>query len=178
MHIDYIAHVYETKEIRVNSDNTLQEGETVQLAAEVREIDYQGNTTDWVNVSTREQTEWKTDKEGVATVNSNGVVKAEGRGTAKITALWKKGPYYIWENVTITVGEDNELPEEPVTACSQPQPGRTLEGQIMDPVVTAMIRADQRGSEPFDVLKGIPTSESIYGNVFSRDYLYEHTLYK
>jgi hypothetical protein len=175
LHIDYIAHVYETKEIRVNSDNTLQEGETVQLAAEVREIDYQGNTTDWVNVSTREQTEWKTDKEGVATVNSNGVVKAEGRGTAKITALWKKGPYYIWENVTITVGEDNELPEEPVTACSQPQPGRTLEGQIMDPVVTAMIRADQRGSEPFDVLKGIPTSESIYGNVFSRDYLYEHT---
>ncbi|KAF4324936.1 hypothetical protein G195_001755 [Phytophthora kernoviae 00238/432] len=45
--------------------------------------------------------------------------------------------------------------------CTQPAPGRTIDGKYMDPVVTAMIKADQRGSEMFDVLKGIPTSESL-----------------
>ncbi|MFJ2046536.1 DUF5704 domain-containing protein [Paenibacillus taichungensis] len=58
--------------------------------------------------------------------------------------------------------------------CTAPQPGRTIDGKYMDPVVTAMIKADQRGSEMFDVLKGIPTSESLYGNVFSRDYLFQN----
>ncbi|PQP80384.1 hypothetical protein C0Q44_28605 [Paenibacillus sp. PCH8] len=58
--------------------------------------------------------------------------------------------------------------------CTQPAPGRTIDGKYMDPVVTAMIKADQRGSEMFDVLKGIPTSESLYGNVFSRDYLFQN----
>lgn len=58
--------------------------------------------------------------------------------------------------------------------CTAPQPGRTLEGKYMDPGVTGMIKADQRGNEHFDVLKGIPTSESLYGNVFSRDYLFQN----
>lgn len=44
----------------------------------------------------------------------------------------------------------------------------------MTPAVRAMIKADQRGSEPFDVLKGIPTSESLYGNVFALDYLFKN----
>ncbi|WP_244214031.1 DUF5704 domain-containing protein [Paenibacillus barcinonensis] len=44
----------------------------------------------------------------------------------------------------------------------------------MNPAVRAMIKADQRGSEPFDVLKGIPTSESLYGNVFALNYLFKN----
>ncbi|MCP1186542.1 DUF5704 domain-containing protein [Paenibacillus sp. 1781tsa1] len=83
-----------------------------------------------------------------------------------------KYPYYYVYFYYKLRGDGPAIPDN---ACTEPVPGRTLEGKIMDPVVTAMIRADQRGSEPFDVLKGIPTSESIYGNVFSRDYLYEHT---
>ncbi|MCP1187258.1 DUF5704 domain-containing protein [Paenibacillus sp. 1781tsa1] len=58
--------------------------------------------------------------------------------------------------------------------CTQPAPGRTIDGKVMDPVVSGMIKADQRGNEMFDVLKGIPTSESLYGNVFSRDYLFQN----
>ncbi|QKS56145.1 hypothetical protein HUB98_07165 [Paenibacillus barcinonensis] len=58
--------------------------------------------------------------------------------------------------------------------CTQPVPGRTIDGKVMDPAVRAMIKADLRGNERFDVLKGIPTSESLYGNVFSRDYLFQN----
>lgn len=58
--------------------------------------------------------------------------------------------------------------------CTRPVPGRTIDGRVMDPVVSGLIKADLRGSERFDVLKGIPTSESLYGNVFSRDYLFQN----
>lgn len=57
--------------------------------------------------------------------------------------------------------------------CTVPTPGQSITGKFMNPVVTAMIRADVRGSEQFDVLQGIPTSENLYGNVFARKYLYQ-----
>lgn len=63
----------------------------------------------------------------------------------------------------------------PGLVCTKPEPGRTLEGKYMDPSATGVIKADARGNEPFDVLKGIPTSESLYGNVFSKEYLVQNT---
>ncbi|NGZ77316.1 DUF5704 domain-containing protein, partial [Saccharibacillus alkalitolerans] len=53
------------------------------------------------------------------------------------------------------------------------QPGRTIEGEDMQPAVSAVIKADQRDREIFDVLQGIPTSESLYGNVLAKDYLHQ-----
>ena len=67
-----------------------------------------------------------------------------------------------------------DIPTNPGLVCTKPEPGRTLEGKHMDPTATGVIKADARGSEPFDVLKGIPTSESLYGNVFSKDYLVQN----
>lgn len=59
------------------------------------------------------------------------------------------------------------------TSCTTPSAGQSIIEKFMDPVVTAKIRADARGSEQFDVLQGIPTSESLYGNVSARNYLYQ-----
>ena len=67
-----------------------------------------------------------------------------------------------------------DIPTNPGLVCTKPEPGRTLEGKHMDPTATGVIKADIRGSEPFDVLKGIPTSESLYGNVSSKDYLVQN----
>lgn len=69
---------------------------------------------------------------------------------------------------------ETNAPPPPDAECTISAPGQSVSGKYMDPVVTAMIRADARGSEPFDVLQGIPTSESLYGNVFARNYLYQN----
>ncbi|MEK4045148.1 DUF5704 domain-containing protein [Paenibacillus sp. FSL H8-0048] len=54
----------------------------------------------------------------------------------------------------------------------EPLPGGTKEAEIMEPSVTASIQADKRGQEKFDVLKGIPTSESLYVQAQAKSYLY------
>jgi hypothetical protein len=54
-------------------------------------------------------------------------------------------------------------------------PGASRQAEVMDPNVTAVIRADTRGAEKFDVLKGIPTSESLYVNATAKSYLYRNT---
>ncbi|WP_373456878.1 DUF5704 domain-containing protein [Paenibacillus sp. MDMC362] len=66
-------------------------------------------------------------------------------------------------------------PDPPEASCTRPSPGTKMNGRYMDPVVTAKILADLRGSERFDVLQGIPTSESLYGNILARNYLYQNT---
>ncbi|MFB4321665.1 DUF5704 domain-containing protein [Priestia sp. BR_2] len=66
-------------------------------------------------------------------------------------------------------------PPPPTNSCTPPAPGAQINGKYMDPVVTAKILADQRGSEMFDVLQGIPTSESLYGNILARNYLFQNT---
>ncbi|WP_426333955.1 DUF5704 domain-containing protein [Paenibacillus silvae] len=79
--------------------------------------------------------------------------------------------YYVYYYYKL---KNPEEPNNPDIVCTRPEPGQTMEGESMNPAVRAMIKADQRGSEPFDVLKGIPTSESLYGNVFALDYLFKN----
>ncbi|MGE7828989.1 DUF5704 domain-containing protein [Paenibacillus sp. NPDC093718] len=66
-------------------------------------------------------------------------------------------------------------PDPPNASCTPPAPGAKMNGRFMDPVVTAKILADQRGSERFDVLQGIPTSENLYGNILARSFLVQNT---
>ncbi|WP_106766836.1 DUF5704 domain-containing protein [Paenibacillus faecalis] len=187
LEIHYIGYVQETKELKVTGNAILKKGETKQLKAEVRTQEYDMNGfSDPVDVTRRDQTIWSSDNKKVATVDETGLVKAEGKGTAKITAKWKRDPYYIYDTVTITVDDkkptckpgepgcdDNEEPP-PGGVCTPPQPGRVISGKYMDPVATAVIKADQRGNERFDVLQGIPTSESLYGNILARNYLFQN----
>ncbi|MCC3382182.1 DUF5704 domain-containing protein [Paenibacillus farraposensis] len=69
--------------------------------------------------------------------------------------------------------EDEEQPPKGVV-CSRPVPGLRLETADLEPTVSAVIKADQRGREQFDVSKGIPTSESLYGQVQAKRYLFQH----
>ncbi|MRN57374.1 DUF5704 domain-containing protein, partial [Paenibacillus monticola] len=78
--------------------------------------------------------------------------------------------------------DDGVIPSPPPTTppggdvvCSNPSPGQSISGGFMTPTVTAEIRADQRGNEQFDVLQGIPTSESLYGHAASQNYLFQNT---
>lgn len=54
----------------------------------------------------------------------------------------------------------------------EPLPGSTKEAEVMEPAATATIQADKRGQEQFDVLQGIPTSESLYVQAEAKSYLY------
>jgi len=67
-----------------------------------------------------------------------------------------------------------EEPPEGVK-CSRPTPAGSQSDKALDPMVSAVIKADQRGAHRFDVSKGIPTSESLYGNVIARNYLFQNT---
>lgn len=66
-------------------------------------------------------------------------------------------------------------PQEPSEgSCTSPVPRGTVSAAVMDPSATGKIRADNRGSEKFDVLQGIPTSETLYANVLAKEYLYKN----
>lgn len=80
--------------------------------------------------------------------------------------------YYYYEEVKKPGQPD---PDPPTASCTPPAPGRKMDGRYMDPEVSAKILADQRGSERFDVLQGIPTSESLYGNILALHYLFQHS---
>lgn len=60
----------------------------------------------------------------------------------------------------------------PTDGCTNPSPsGQVKEVPLNSPDVSAVIKADSRGAERFDVLDGIPTTESLYGNVIAKSYL-------
>lgn len=52
--------------------------------------------------------------------------------------------------------------------------GSLVSGSLMNPSASGVLRADNRGSEQFDVLNGIPTSESLYANVLGMNYLFQN----
>lgn len=177
--INYTGHVIEKKEIQVKSDATLQIDDTEQLTAEVRTKAYneQEFTDNWIDVTHRDQTKWESSDPSIASVDAaTGEVTAHATGTAQITAYWTKDPWTLKDSATITVGEAEAPPTTGNAAiCTVPQAGQQLTGKYMDPMVSAIIKADRRGSEMFDVAQGIPTSESLYGNVFALNYLSQHT---
>lgn len=55
-----------------------------------------------------------------------------------------------------------------------PTTGDGMSGTDLTPNPTAVIAADSRGAEQFDVLDGIPTSESLYVNAKTKNYLYDY----
>ncbi|NLU52504.1 MAG: hypothetical protein GXX10_06540, partial [Clostridiaceae bacterium] len=77
----------------------------------------------------------------------DGVVFPSGEGNTY-------GDKYILHHVTLTSGEVEEL--------IQPEPGDS----------TALLRADSRDNERFDISQGIPSSEILYANVIADEYIY------
>lgn len=174
--------VVEQKKIELTGKTTLKIGEETNLKAVIATIaPGESSYGSPVDVSTRaDQTTWKTDNSSIVSlVGKSGKIKGNKKGSAKITAVWKDDGdrgYELTATLVVTVDDDAPPPPPPppTGGCSAPSPGTALEGRYMDPVVTAKILADARGNEQFDVLQGIPTSETLYGNVFARNYLYQN----
>lgn len=64
---------------------------------------------------------------------------------------------------------EGEAPPQPPTG------GGDSSGEDLDPSVSAVIRADNRGSEKFEVLDGIPTTEDLYVQVDAKEFLYKYS---
>ncbi|WP_438350937.1 DUF5704 domain-containing protein [Paenibacillus sp. FA6] len=191
MLVNYSGYVTEKKQMRVLENANLAVNVTKSMKAEIRTMYYNmadfNNT--WFDVSTNPETTWSSDNSAVAVVDpSTGKVTAKKEGTATITAKWDKDPYWLYATAKITVGSGTGTPDpdpdpdpdpgepgEPNSVeCTAPSPGSNMNGVDLNPSVSAVIKADSRGNEPFDVLQGIPTSESLYGNVWSKDYLHKY----
>ncbi|WP_442602883.1 DUF5704 domain-containing protein [Paenibacillus sp. KN14-4R] len=55
-----------------------------------------------------------------------------------------------------------------------PSDASSMTGEASDPQSDGVIKADTRHAEQFDVLQGIPTSESLYANAFGLEYLFKN----
>lgn len=107
--IQWYGEVEETKEIRVVEDSILKKGTTKQYRAEVRTKLSGGSWSSWVDVSSRSETTWSSDKSSVASVSSSGLVSAKSNGQAKITATWKSGKYNIQASASAKVGDGDSI---------------------------------------------------------------------
>lgn len=179
MLVNYKGYVVEKKKMRVLDNATLAVGQTKEMKAQVATLEY--NMPDWndnwYDVTTVSETTWSSNNSTVAAVDASGKVTAKSKGTATITAQWKKGPYWLYGSATITVGSGGDPgdPEEPSgVKCTNPSPEQSMAGEDFNPNASAVIKADSRGNERFNVADGIPTSESLYGNVTAKEYLYNY----
>lgn len=74
-----------------------------------------------------------------------------------------------------------ELPEEPDIPEFVQGPEQIvdrMDSNLANPNTSGIIKADARGNELFEVTDGIPTTEDLYVNVFSRDYLHNYLFHK
>lgn len=191
MDVTFKGTIVEKKQIRVLESAALKVDETKNMIAQVRTLEYSMSDWNdkWVNVSLASETKWESSDPSVATIDAKGKVTAKKTGKTTISAEWKKGPYQLKSTAIITVGDEPNPclvdPNAPGCGdggnggggdggsvdCSNPDPGQSMSGEDLYPNVSAVIKADSRGSESFNVLDGIPTTESLYGNVWTKDYL-------
>ena len=50
----------------------------------------------------------------------------------------------------------------------------TMEGEIEEPILEAIIRAEERGNEQYEVEEGIPVTKNLYINGFTNEYLIKY----
>lgn len=168
-----------TKEINLSSGGQLSKGQTKQLNATVKTKIGDGSFGQETNVNTGNgKTTWESSNPGVATVSSSGLVTAVNEGTTNITVKWEKDGYKLTTTTTIGVDVDPGSPPGGGGACTlvigSPTQGTKMSMSDMDPNAKGVIRADNRDAERFDVLQGIPTSESLFTNVSADNYLFKH----
>ena len=154
MLVHYKGYVIEKKRMRVLENVTLQLNQSKNLKAEIstREYDQADFSDKWFDVSSDSNTVWKSANEAVAKVDKNGKVTAIGKGTTKIRAEWKKDPYYLYGEATITVGEGGgggtDPGDDPVPTggCTRPTPsGNVIDVPLNDPSVSAVIKGTAGG---------------------------------
>lgn len=159
---------------------------TIQLTAKLTKVD--GST---YNLQRHDKLTWRSSDSSVMTINASGVVTAVATtGQATITAHFKDTAQALDETADTSIqvgtgsscgntgGGDPGGPGGPPNTCGiqigAARKGTVSSHTVMDPVATGVIKADNRDVEKFDVLDGIPTSESLYVNVFGLNYLYKN----
>jgi hypothetical protein len=132
---------------------------------------------------------WQSSNPAVATIGADGKMTIKGIvGSTTITARFLDTAQQLDEQGTQVLdvkdctGNGGDGGNDPgnggVVGCpvtiSPPNKGALIESAAMDPSVRGVLKADDRGSEKFDVTRGIPTSEDLYANVMARGYLFQH----
>ncbi|WP_302476280.1 DUF5704 domain-containing protein [Paenibacillus sp. DCT19] len=174
-----------TKEINLTNGGQLGIKEQKQLNATVKTKTGDGGFGAETNVNSGNgKITWTSSNPAVATVSSSGLVTAESKGTTKITVLWEKDDFKLTTSTNIGVESAPGEPEDPGQgggggACTPnigpPSQGTTMNKSDLDPNARGAIKADNRDAERFDVLKGIPTSESLYTNAIADNYLFDQS---
>ncbi|WP_228469675.1 DUF5704 domain-containing protein [Paenibacillus sp. JNUCC31] len=177
-----------TKEINLTGGGRLSLNQSKQLNATVKTKTGDGNFGAETNVNTGSggTTTWRSSNPGVATISNSGLVQAVSRGTTTITVLWEKDGFTLTTTTTVGVeedpGNDGGNNNGGGGSCSPtigpPSQGTTMNMSDLDPNANGVIKADNRSAEKFDVLKGIPTSESLYTNAFADSYLFKQAWVK
>ncbi|WP_413374503.1 DUF5704 domain-containing protein [Paenibacillus taichungensis] len=170
-----------TKEINLTNGGQLQLKEKKQLNATVKTKTGDGSFGAETNVNSGNgKTTWTSSNPSVATVSSSGLVSAEAKGTTTITVLWEKDDFELTTTTVVGVEEDpgddggnNGGGGSCTPNIGPPSQGTTMNMSDLDPNANGVIKADNRGAEKSDVLKGIPTSESLYTNAFADNYLFK-----
>ncbi|WP_339850593.1 DUF5704 domain-containing protein [Paenibacillus sp. FSL W7-1088] len=132
---------------------------------------------------------WQSSNQAVATIGADGKMTIKGIvGSTTITARFVDTAQQLDEQGTQVLdvkdctGNGGDGGTDPgnggVVGCpvtiSPPNKGTLIESSAMDPSVRGVLKADDRGSEKFDVTRGIPTSEDLYANVMAKGYLFQH----
>lgn len=130
---------------------------------------------------------WSSSNESIAKITPDGKITITGvEGNTNITAHFYDPTQNLDETDTKTFkvkdcstgGGGNDGNDGGGGSCSpvisSPSKGIVNYKMEMEPSSSGVVHADERGSEHFNVLKGIPTSESLYVNVFGKNYLFQN----
>ncbi|RRJ55017.1 hypothetical protein EHV15_35510 [Paenibacillus oralis] len=175
--------------LEITGNTCVAPGGTTQLTATLTKVD--GSI--WP-LKKHDKLTWTSSAPSIMTVNDSGLVSSVATsGTATITAHFVDQAQTLNEQDTfdMTVGTGctcidyggdnpgNENPEQPggsgqcTWIIGTPTQSSLMRQSDMEPDANGVIRADNRDSEKFDVLQGIPTSESLYINATSDNYLFK-----
>lgn len=188
--------IIEQKKIQLSGKNSLKLNEETYLKGEVSTIKPgESNYGNPVDISTRKDTTWSSDKKTIVEVNESGRIIGKSVGTAKITVRWKEkeedgGLYDLMTTMTVTVtnegceegkcdGDDGYDPSGGGACTYNINPPSQVASPVssfMDPGAQGHILADNNTNGiQFDATLGIPTSEHLYANTWAMNYLYQHT---
>ncbi|OXM15553.1 DUF5704 domain-containing protein [Paenibacillus herberti] len=122
---------------------------------------------------------WTSSNPSIIRVDNSGKITPVGTpGSATITARFKDASQQLDESGTSTVTAENCGPSPGIGECKAvidpPSPGSQMVSSSLSPDASGMLRSDVRGAETFRVEDGIPSSESLFANVFGLSYLYAH----
>lgn len=172
-----------TKEINLTAGGQISLNQSKQLNATVKTKNGDGNFGAETNVNNGSggTTTWESSNPGVATVSNSGLVQAVSRGTTTITVLWEKDDFELTTTTNIGVeespgtgeGDGNEGGGGCTPTIGPPSAGTIMSMNDLDPNTNGVIKSDNRDNVTFNVLRGIPTSESLYTNAFADNYLFK-----